>query len=156
MFIDKKKLLDTSIYLQFVGGGPDTTCEALFVHKKSYEKKKNTWYKTILKQRFRKSNNIKQQLSTLSVNLFIYYFFFFEADRKLALKHGQVRYRIAQDLHANSIEKSPSLCGIALGHDSALWRIARDHGPALDACIARDHTFSFISRRIRKEIRKYF
>jgi hypothetical protein len=34
--------------------------------------------------------------------------------------------RIAQDLHTNSRQKSPALCGIARDHDPALCGIERD------------------------------
>jgi hypothetical protein len=36
-----------------------------------------------------------------------------------------------QDLHTNSIRKSPALCAIAQDHGPALCSIARDHDPAL-------------------------
>jgi hypothetical protein len=48
---------------------------------------------------------------------------------------------ITQDLHTNSIQKSPVLCSIARDHGPSLCGIAPDHDPAL-CRIARDqHIF---------------
>jgi hypothetical protein len=48
---------------------------------------------------------------------------------------------IAQDLHTNSIQKSPPLCSIARDHGPALCGIARDHDPALCGIALDQHIF---------------
>jgi hypothetical protein len=45
---------------------------------------------------------------------------------RYAPDHSPALWGIAQDLHTDSIQKSPALCGIARDHSPALCGIARD------------------------------
>jgi hypothetical protein len=59
----------------------------------------------------------------------------------IARDHGPALFGIAQDLHTNSIQKSPALCGMARDHGPALCSIARDHDPALCSISRDQHIF---------------
>jgi hypothetical protein len=56
-----------------------------------------------------------------------------------------VLWSIAQDLHTNSIQKSPALCDIERDHGPALCGIARNHSPVLCHIAQDQHIFANFS-----------